>query len=135
LYRSFPLVAAQGTAPYRALVTHGFVLDAEGRKMSKSLGNVIDPSTIVLGGKDTRKWPGYGVDVLRLWVASTEYSTDITLSPVVIGTLADSGGIAACSGNERARSCGVLRSPRGVQRKWRRRTARFATPSATSWAT
>jgi len=93
------LVAAQGTAPYCALVTHGFVLDAEGRKMSKSLGNVIDPSTIVLGGKDTKKWPGYGIDVLRLWVASTEYSSDISLSPVVIGTLAESGGIDASNWN------------------------------------
>ena len=44
-------MAAQGRVPYKSLVTHGFVLDTAGRKMSKSLGNVIDPATIVIGGK------------------------------------------------------------------------------------
>lgn len=63
-------VALTGKAPYRKLYMHGFTLDAEGRKMSKSLGNVIDPETITKGGKDLKKDPAFGVDVLRWWVAA-----------------------------------------------------------------
>ncbi|XP_075530712.1 isoleucyl-tRNA synthetase, mitochondrial [Dermacentor variabilis] len=63
-------VALTGRAPYRKLYMHGFTLDAEGRKMSKSLGNVIDPETITKGGKDLKKDPAFGVDVLRWWVAA-----------------------------------------------------------------
>ncbi|XP_077528954.1 isoleucyl-tRNA synthetase, mitochondrial [Haemaphysalis longicornis] len=63
-------VALTGKAPYRQLYMHGFTLDAEGRKMSKSLGNVIDPDTITKGGKDLKKEPAFGVDVLRWWVAA-----------------------------------------------------------------
>ena len=60
-------VAAQGRAPYRCVVTHGFVLNGKGNKMSKSLGNVISPEDIL----HTQQ---FGADVIRLWVASTNYS-------------------------------------------------------------
>ncbi|CAB4373580.1 unnamed protein product [Rhizophagus irregularis] len=63
-------VAVNDKAPYSTLITHGFVMDEQGQKMSKSLGNVINPSTVIKGGKNE---PAYGVDVLRLWVASSEY--------------------------------------------------------------
>ena len=61
-------VAAYGVAPYRSVVSQGFTLDGQGRKMSKSLGNVIDPNEVC----KTR-----GADVLRLWVASVDTSTDV----------------------------------------------------------
>lgn len=60
-------IAAQGKAPYRSIVTHGFVLDGKGNKMSKSLGNVISPNDIL----HTKQ---FGADVIRLWVSSTNYS-------------------------------------------------------------
>jgi len=78
-------VANQGVAPYRQLVTHGFLLDEKGVKMSKSIGNVIEPSSIVLGGKDKKKQPAYGVDVMRLWVATTEYSGDVSVGALILG--------------------------------------------------
>ncbi|PKK61447.1 Nucleotidylyl transferase [Rhizophagus irregularis] len=56
-------VAVNDKAPYSTLITHGFVMDEQGQKMSKSLGNVINPSTVIKGGKNE---PAYGVDVLRL---------------------------------------------------------------------
>lgn len=59
------------------MLTHGFVLDERGNKMSKSLGNVVDPRIVINGGKDDKKEPPYGADVLRLWVASVDYSTDV----------------------------------------------------------
>ena len=64
-------VATKGKAPYRQVVTHGYVVDGQGRKMSKSLGNGIDPMDIV---------NQYGADILRLWVASSDYKT-ISASP------------------------------------------------------
>lgn len=66
----------QSTAATQVL-THGFVLDERGNKMSKSLGNVIDPRIVISGGKDKKKDPPYGADVLRLWVASVDYSNDV----------------------------------------------------------
>ncbi|GAC93178.1 isoleucyl-tRNA synthetase [Pseudozyma hubeiensis SY62] len=62
-------------APYKTVVTHGYVLDAESRKMSKSLGNVISPLRIIQGGQGSDE-PAYGIDVLRLWVARSDYTTD-----------------------------------------------------------
>ena len=70
-------VAATGSAPYKQVLTHGFVLDERGNKMSKSLGNVVDPLKVIEGGKDQKKEPPYGADVLRLWVASVDYSNDV----------------------------------------------------------
>jgi len=64
-----------GVAPYRALLTHGFVVDGEGRKMSKSLGNVIAPQKV----SDT-----LGAEILRLWVASTDYSGELSLSDEIL---------------------------------------------------
>lgn len=64
-------VAINGHAPYKGLLSHGFVLDGEGRKMSKSLGNVIIPEKVM---------KQYGADILRLWVASVDYTGDVRIS-------------------------------------------------------
>lgn len=82
-------VAANGIAPYRSVLTHGFVLDDKGMKMSKSVGNVVDPRNVILGGKDQKKDPPYGADVLRLWVASVDYSSDVMIGGRIIGQVAD----------------------------------------------
>lgn len=68
-------VAVKGTAPYREVLTHGFVVDEQGRKMSKSLGNVVDPL------KMTREM---GADILRLWVSSADYRNDVSVSNNII---------------------------------------------------
>ncbi len=73
-------MAAYGQAPYKAVLTHGFVVDGDGRKMSKSLGNFIEPNVI------TKK---YGADILRLWVASAEYRGDIRISEDILKQLAE----------------------------------------------
>jgi isoleucyl-tRNA synthetase len=67
--------AMDGRAPYRQLLTHGFVIDGVGRKMSKSVGNVIAPQEV----SDT-----LGAEILRLWVASTDYSGELSLSPEIL---------------------------------------------------
>jgi isoleucyl-tRNA synthetase len=82
-------VAVNGTAPYRTVLTHGFTLDEKGRKMSKSLGNVVDPAVLVDGGKNEKQDPAYGADVLRLWVSSVDYSADVPLGPGIVKQLAD----------------------------------------------
>ncbi|MFC5541322.1 isoleucine--tRNA ligase [Ureibacillus suwonensis] len=64
-------VAINGFAPYKGILSHGFVLDGEGRKMSKSLGNVIVPEQVM---------KQYGADILRLWVASVDYTGDVRIS-------------------------------------------------------
>ncbi len=64
-------VAATGKSPYKTCLTHGFVLDGNGRKMSKSLGNVVDPLKIMKQS---------GADILRLWVASVDYQSDVRIS-------------------------------------------------------
>ncbi|RKP27445.1 tRNA synthetases class I-domain-containing protein [Syncephalis pseudoplumigaleata] len=63
---------------------------AHGHKMSKSIGNIILPRTIIEGGPDKKKQPAYGSDVLRLWVASTEYTRDVTMSHAVVANVAES---------------------------------------------
>ncbi len=73
-------VGLRGESPYRESVTSGWTLDAEGRAMSKSLGNVIEPEKII---------KKYGAEVLRLWVASVEYSEDVRLSDTILERLAD----------------------------------------------
>ncbi|KLO17641.1 isoleucyl-tRNA synthetase [Schizopora paradoxa] len=70
--------------PYKNLITHGMVLDQEGKKMSKSLGNVISPLVVVNGGKNKKIEPAYGADVLRFWAASVEYWRDMALGPTVL---------------------------------------------------
>lgn len=68
-------VASYGKAPYKAVLTHGFTVDEQGRKMSKSLGNVISPQEIITK---------YGADILRLWVVSEEYTEDIKLGKSIL---------------------------------------------------
>lgn len=70
-----------GCAPYKALLTHGFVVDGEGKKMSKSLGNVLAPQKI----SDT-----LGADILRLWVASTDYSGELSISDEILKRVTES---------------------------------------------
>ena len=82
-------VAVNGQAPYKRVLTHGFTLDEKGRKMSKSMGNVVDPAVIVEGGKNQKQEPPYGADVLRLWVSSVDYSADVPLGPGIVKQLAD----------------------------------------------
>ncbi|KAK7043002.1 isoleucine-tRNA ligase [Paramarasmius palmivorus] len=77
-------------APYGTLITHGMVLDESGKKMSKSLGNIVSPLTIVHGGKDKKKELAYGADILRLWVATVEYWQDMSIGPTVLSQTAES---------------------------------------------
>lgn len=76
-----PAVALEGMAPYKAVLTHGFVVDGQGRKMSKSLGNVISPEEIIKNS---------GADILRLWIASSSYNEDIRISKEILDRLVDS---------------------------------------------
>ena len=82
-------VAVNGHAPYKRVLTHGFALDEKGRKMSKSLGNVVDPMVIIEGGKNQKQEPAYGADVLRLWVSSVDYSADVPIGAGILRQLAD----------------------------------------------
>ena len=70
----------RGRAPYKAVLTHGFTVDEKGRKMSKSLGNVIAPEKLVKQN---------GAEILRLWVASSDYSEDLRIGPEIIKTNVD----------------------------------------------
>ena len=74
-------LCTKGSAPYRAVITHGFMLDADGKAMHKSAGNVIPPQEVV---------EKYGADVLRLWVASEDYRTDIRLSYELLDQVVES---------------------------------------------
>ncbi|MBW4646327.1 MAG: isoleucine--tRNA ligase [Goleter apudmare HA4340-LM2] len=85
-------VAVNGIAPYKTVLTHGFVLDEQGRKMSKSVGNVVDPQVMILGGSNQKKEPAYGADVLRLWVSSVDYTSDVRLGGNIIKQLNDVRG-------------------------------------------
>ena len=75
-----PAVAVKETAPYKNVLTHGFVVDGHGKKMSKSIGNTIAPEQII---------SKYGADVLRLWVASSDYREDIRISDEILKGLSD----------------------------------------------
>src|SRR5271170_3022008 len=70
----------RGRAPYEAVLTHGFVLDEQGRKMSKSLGNVVAPQQVVSQS---------GADILRLWVVASDYSEDLRIGPEILKYQAD----------------------------------------------
>ncbi len=74
-------VATTGIAPYKTVVSHGFTLDGEGRKMSKSLGNTVDP---------IKTCNEFGADILRLWVASIEYRADMPLSKDILKQVSES---------------------------------------------
>ncbi|RKP38345.1 tRNA synthetases class I-domain-containing protein [Dimargaris cristalligena] len=82
-------IAVTGRVPFRRLVTHGFTLDGTGRKMSKSLGNTMEPNHVIQGGPDKTREPAYGTDTLRLWVASTDYTRDVVISPDTIARVAE----------------------------------------------
>ena len=82
-------VAVNDTAPYKTVLTHGYVVDENGRKMSKSLGNGVDPKVIIEGGKNKKQEPPYGADVLRLWVSSVDYSADVRIGNNIVKQLAD----------------------------------------------
>lgn len=73
-------VATQGKAPYKQVLTHGFVFGEDGRKMSKSLGNFIRPDDII---------KKYGADILRLWAASVDYRNDIKIGNNIVGQLVE----------------------------------------------
>ncbi|KAN0085929.1 tRNA synthetases class I (I, L, M and V) domain containing protein [Tylopilus felleus] len=81
---------ATPASPYGTLITHGMVLDETGKKMSKSLGNVVSPMTVINGGADKKKEPAYGADVLRLWAATVEYWRDMSIGPTVLAQTAES---------------------------------------------
>jgi isoleucyl-tRNA synthetase len=85
-------VAVNDIAPYKTVLTHGFVLDEQGRKMSKSEGNVVNPNTIIEGGKNKKEEPPYGADVLRLWVSSVDYSSDVRIGKNIIKQMNDVRG-------------------------------------------
>ena len=72
--------AIKNEAPYKTVLTHGFTVDAQGRKMSKSIGNVVSPQDVIAK---------MGADVLRLWVASTDYTGDMTVSDEIFKRSAD----------------------------------------------
>ncbi|MCG0238984.1 MAG: isoleucine--tRNA ligase [Firmicutes bacterium] len=73
-------VVWRGRAPYEICLTHGFIVDEQGRKMSKSLGNVVLPQEVV---------SQYGADVLRLWVAASDYRSDLAVSPNILKQVAE----------------------------------------------
>jgi len=74
-------MAMNGTPPYRQVLTHGFTVDAQGRKQSKSLGNVISPQKVINES---------GADVLRLWVAATDFSSEMSCTADILKQVADS---------------------------------------------
>ena len=82
-FQSSLLIAVQsrGEAPYRTVITHGFFVDGEGRKMSKSLGNYIEPEEII---------DQYGAEILRLWVSVMDYREDMRISYEIIARIAES---------------------------------------------
>ena len=82
-------VAVNGHAPYKTVLTHGFALDEQGRKMSKSMGNVVDPAGIINGGKNQKEDPAYGADVLRLWASSVDYTSDVLVGKTILKQLGD----------------------------------------------
>ncbi|MDX9787327.1 MAG: isoleucine--tRNA ligase [Desulfobacterales bacterium] len=73
-------VGTRGSAPYKAVLTHGFVVDAEGKKMSKSLGNVVAPKEVI---------NKYGAEILRLWVSASDYRDDVRISETILKQLSD----------------------------------------------
>ncbi|WCN11793.1 isoleucine--tRNA ligase [Marinomonas mediterranea] len=74
-------IAIRGEAPYKQVLTHGFTVDGDGRKMSKSLGNVVSPQKVM---------STLGADIIRLWVAATDYTGEMTVSDEILKRVADS---------------------------------------------
>ncbi|TAM37895.1 isoleucine--tRNA ligase [bacterium] len=73
-----PSMCIDGKSPFKSVLTHGHVVDGKGKKMSKSMGNVIHPQDIIKNS---------GVDIIRLWVASSDYNEDIRISPVILSRM------------------------------------------------
>jgi isoleucyl-tRNA synthetase len=73
-------VGTRGSAPYRTVLTHGFVVDGQGKKMSKSLGNVVAPQEVIKGN---------GAEILRLWVSAEDYRDDIRISKEILARLTE----------------------------------------------
>ncbi|MES2212233.1 MAG: isoleucine--tRNA ligase [Pseudomonadota bacterium] len=73
-------LAADNLVPFKTVITHGYTVDEQGRKMSKSVGNVVDPLTVIQQS---------GADVLRLWVASVDYRSEISVSPQILARSGD----------------------------------------------
>ena len=73
-------VGTRGRPPYRSVLTHGFVVDGDGKKMSKSLGNVVAPQEVI---------DRYGAEILRLWVAAEDYRDDVRISEEILSRLAE----------------------------------------------
>jgi isoleucyl-tRNA synthetase len=73
-------VGTRGKAPYKSVLTHGFVVDADGKKMSKSLGNVVAPKEVI---------DKYGAEILRLWVSASDYRDDVRISANILKQLSD----------------------------------------------
>ena len=73
-------ITTDGRAPYKAVLTHGFVVDGDGKKMSKSAGNVVAPQEVI---------KQYGAEILRLWVAAQDYREDVRISPAILSHLVD----------------------------------------------
>jgi len=73
-------IAMNGRAPYKSVLTHGFVVDEDGRKQSKSLGNVVSPQKV---------WDNLGADILRLWVASTDFRSEMVASDEILKRTSD----------------------------------------------
>lgn len=74
-------VGTRGVAPYKGVLTHGYVVDGEGKKMSKSVGNVVVPSEVI---------EKYGAEILRLWVSSEDYTGDVKVSDAILKQVSDS---------------------------------------------
>jgi isoleucyl-tRNA synthetase len=75
-----PSVAVKGKSPYKSVLTHGFVVDGHGKKMSKSIGNTVSSGQLI---------NKYGADVVRLWIASSDYKEDIRISDEIVRGLSD----------------------------------------------
>ncbi|KPU28294.1 isoleucine--tRNA ligase [Caloranaerobacter sp. TR13] len=73
-------IATKGTSPYKSVITHGMIVDGEGKKMSKSLGNGVDPLEVI---------NKYGADILRLWVSSSDYKSDIRMSNEILKQMSE----------------------------------------------
>ena len=78
--------SSMGRAPYKQLLTHGFVVDQNGRKMSKSIGNVVAPQEV---------YNEFGADILRLWAASTDYSGELAISKEILKRVTEATAASA----------------------------------------
>ncbi|XP_061699158.1 isoleucine--tRNA ligase, mitochondrial isoform X6 [Syngnathoides biaculeatus] len=81
-------VAIRNKAPYKSLVVHGFAVSDKGEKMSKSVGNVVDPDVVINGGKNGNT-PAYGADVLRWWVAESNVFSEVQIGPSALNSAQD----------------------------------------------